>query len=241
MNEEALGNTVHVGGDLSAANLSNDELWEEHEGLGDFQYSAGDNSQQQPPTDIVLARFTEIEALIANGELPEFVDSVHEGPYSQGNVDNTFNPPPDRVDSGQPTTVNERGMDSAHGTTSSPSQTIRAPTAPNGLGNNIYNPGFDNTQGVSGDRSPVVSTVVENSAVVENVRVIESDDGNKEDEQGSEEGNEDEDVPNYVNFETFQERDPAIVENPQRTGYGRTGMRNGHQVWFNPTTGKWRK
>ena len=51
----------------------------------------------------------------------------------------------------------------------------------------------------------------------------------------------DEDVPNDVTFETYEENDRLIVEDPPRKNRGRTGVRNGHEVWFNPKTSKWRK
>ena len=44
-----------------------------------------------------------------------------------------------------------------------------------------------------------------------------------------------------VRFDTFMENDPLVIsEDPQR-GRGRVGNRNGHEVWFNPKTSKWRK
>ena len=48
-------------------------------------------------------------------------------------------------------------------------------------------------------------------------------------------------VSNAVAFETFEEDDPSIVVAPQQKGWGRTGTRNGQEVWFNPETSEWRK
>ena len=48
-------------------------------------------------------------------------------------------------------------------------------------------------------------------------------------------------VPIAVAHETYEGNNPQIVENPTQKGWGRTGMRNGQQVWFNDETGKWRK
>ena len=233
-NKEALGSTVHDTSspaqpsfdveDLPAAHLSEeDETWREREGLSDFQYSAGNNNQQQPQIDFNSEKWKRVEeAIIADREFQEIVGPIHQGQSSQGNSSNIVHPTPSRVDSRRPTTLNRPIMNSARGTTIISRETTRgpAPTASNGLGNTIYNP--------------------ENSAAVEVVRDAESDDEDREGE-GNEEGNEDEDVPNYVNLETFEENDPLIVTNPHRPGRGRTGMRNGHQVWFDPRTSKWRK
>ena len=57
----------------------------------------------------------------------------------------------------------------------------------------------------------------------------------------SDKESEEENVPNRVNHETYDENDPQINENPTQKGWGRTGERNGQEVWFNEETRKWRK
>lgn len=225
------------GENLPAAQISEEEqTWREHEGLSDFQYGTEDKIRQLPPPDFNSIEWQSIEAISANGNGPEIVGSVHQGQSSKENVDNTSRHTPTRVNSRQPTTISQHGMSSAYSTTGMPAGPPRAPapTASNGMGTNIYNPRLGSMQGASDDRSPVVRTL-EDSAAVESVGVDKSDDGR----EGNEEGNED--VPNDVHFETFGENDRTIVENPHRAGHGRTGMRNGHQVWFDPDTSKWRK
>ena len=59
----------------------------------------------------------------------------------------------------------------------------------------------------------------------------------------SDEEYEEENGPNQATFETYEAQDPLIQvdeETPKR-GRGRTGKRNGEEVWFNPKTSKWRK
>ena len=49
--------------------------------------------------------------------------------------------------------------------------------------------------------------------------------------------------PNQATFETYEAQDPLIQvdEEAPKRGRGRTGKRNGEEVWFNPKTSKWRK
>lgn len=47
--------------------------------------------------------------------------------------------------------------------------------------------------------------------------------------------------PSEVEFETYEENDPHIEKDPPRKEWGRTGRRNGQEVWFNPQTMEWRK
>lgn len=49
------------------------------------------------------------------------------------------------------------------------------------------------------------------------------------------------DVSNQISFETYEENDPLIVQDLLQKQWGRTGTRNGREVWFNPKTSKWRK
>ena len=48
-------------------------------------------------------------------------------------------------------------------------------------------------------------------------------------------------VSDEVEYETYEENDPLIVEDPPKEKWGRTGLRNGQEVWFNPETHQWRK
>ena len=64
---------------------------------------------------------------------------------------------------------------------------------------------------------------------------------NEDDEDGDDEYDEEEDSPSQIISVTYPVNDPLIVEDPIQKGWGRTGIRNGSEVWFNPRTYKWRK
>ena len=42
-----------------------------------------------------------------------------------------------------------------------------------------------------------------------------------------------------VEYPTYRADDPFIVEDPLQEEWGRTGQRNGQEVWFNPETNEW--
>lgn len=63
------------------------------------------------------------------------------------------------------------------------------------------------------------------------------DDENPEELDEGSEGN----TPDQPEFETYEENDSMIHPDPLQRGWGRTGRRNGQEVWFNPGTSLWRK
>ena len=67
------------------------------------------------------------------------------------------------------------------------------------------------------------------------------EDRDDEDDDDDEEYDEEEDLPSQVTSVTYPVNDPLIVEDPIQKGWGRTGIRNGSEVWFNPKLYKWRK
>ncbi|KAM0803800.1 hypothetical protein BDR22DRAFT_960427 [Usnea florida] len=67
----------------------------------------------------------------------------------------------------------------------------------------------------------------------------DSDRDGEDDEDGDEEYSEEDDPPSQVISVTYPVNDPLIVEDPIQKGWGRTGIRNGSEVWFNPKTYKW--
>ena len=69
----------------------------------------------------------------------------------------------------------------------------------------------------------------------------DSDRDDELDEDGDDEYDEEEDSPSQVISITYPVNDPLIVEDPYQKGWGRTGIRDGSEVWFNPKTYKWRK
>ena len=68
-----------------------------------------------------------------------------------------------------------------------------------------------------------------------------SDRDDEDDEDEDDEYYEEEDLPSQFISVTYPVNDPLIVEDPTQKRWGRTGVRNGNEVWFNPKTYKWRK
>ena len=77
------------------------------------------------------------------------------------------------------------------------------------------------------------------------IRDEEDDDPNDSDRDDEDdedaEYDEEDDLPSQGTSVTYPVNDPMIVEDPIQKGWGRTGMRNGSEVWFNPRLYKWRK
>ena len=69
----------------------------------------------------------------------------------------------------------------------------------------------------------------------------ESDRDDEDDEDEDEEYYEEEDLQSQIVSITYPVNDPLIVEDPIQKGWGRTGIRDGYEVWFNPKICKWRK
>ena len=109
--------------------------------------------------------------------------------------------------------------------------TSGTPTMPQQSGNAVQLPGPSDVQ--------VAATAVESATAppaAANDGAV--NDGNSDE---PEEQSEEADTPDQPTFETYEENDPLIqADNPQR-GWGRTGTRNGQEVWFNPDTSLWRK
>ena len=69
----------------------------------------------------------------------------------------------------------------------------------------------------------------------------DSDRDDEDDEDADEEYDEEDDSPSQVISVSYPVNDPLIVEDPIQKGWGRTGTRDGSEVWFNSKTYKWRK
>lgn len=69
----------------------------------------------------------------------------------------------------------------------------------------------------------------------------DSERDDEDDEDEDEEYYEEEDLQSQVVSITYPVSDPLIVEDPIQKGWGRTGIRDGNEVWFNPKIYKWRK
>ena len=206
--------------------LDEDQSGKDHDGISSFENASGNLNQQ----NLSFLTFNEedwqfIADQMANIDYSETPRPECHEPYPHGNFDNSFNPTQPPVDSHQWSAVDTPGSDSAYATASMPGET---------------------TPGRSGD---MIQTA--NPPTDENNELHE-DDGEDEGEDENEDEDEDEDedvvVPNGPISETYDERDPLIVENPSRVKkgqkwikLGRTGRRNGQEVWFNKDTSKWRK
>lgn len=118
-----------------------------------------------------------------------------------------------------------------------------APATPSNLANGVGYSSFSNPQEILSDNNETVYCLTEGIyAGMDDAKYDDSDDSDEEAEESV--GNEDigdEHLPNQVTSETYEENDPLIVQDRRQEKWGRTGMRNGQEVWFNPQTSKWRK
>lgn len=105
------------------------------------------------------------------------------------------------------------------------------PEASNTLGAAVQHPGPSDVQEAPTVMAPAVNTPT--AAGHQAVGDQNSDDSDEESEDGN--------TPDQPDFETFKEDDPMIQCHPEQNGWGRTGTRNGQDVWFNRRTSLWRK
>ena len=155
----------------------------------------------------------------------QHVGPVYYDPYSPGNIDNSSNLTECPMDGRQLSAVNTPVLDSGYGTAMMSRETTNGlMSAPqHQLGDTIGYSSLGNMQLGSSDMYAAAYPPA-NGAY---------DAYDEEDEE--------EDVPSQPTFETYEEHDPLIVQNSRKAKWGRTGTRNGLEVWFNPETSKWRK
>ena len=105
------------------------------------------------------------------------------------------------------------------------------PATSNQTGSAVQHPGPSDVQGAASVISPAANppTAAEYEAV------------NDENPEESDDEPEEVNAPDPPEFETYEENDPLINLDPPQKGWGRTGRRNGQEVWFNPATSLWRK
>ena len=158
---------------------------------------------------------------------------IHE-PYSQRNVDKSpehIRPP---IYSRQRLAAQTPALDSGCGTASVARGLLQQPVPARAYQSGITAGRSDPrvVQGAPRAINPAAKPQADDhDAAIDEAK---SDDSDEEDEEN---------VPNEVAFETFEENDP-LIETPEdapKKGWGRIGKRNGHEVWFNPKTSKWRK
>ena len=226
--------------------LNVDQSGKDYDGISSSENVSGNLNQQNFPLTFTAEDWQFIEDQAANGDFSQIPDSEYQGPYSHGNLDNSFNPVQPPVDSYQWSAVDTSGMDSAYATASMPMETTHGQlmATPNDFDNAVGHAGPGNMQGGLGG-----TTQTANPPTDEDNELYEDE---NEDEEEDEVEDEDEHVnvivPNGPACETYDEYDPLIVENPSRVQrdkkwiiLGRTGRRNGQEVWFNKETLKWRK
>ena len=123
----------------------------------------------------------------------------------------------------QQSSVPTPAADSGYGTAPVSRQPTRGqtPATPNQVHNAVRRPGVSIAQGpLNATATAARHPLAEEYADTDD----ESENSNVSDELG---------------YETYEANDPLIVEDPPQEKWGRTGQRNGQQVWFNPETHKW--
>ncbi|KAL9133175.1 MAG: hypothetical protein Q9175_005650 [Cornicularia normoerica] len=116
-----------------------------------------------------------------------------------------------------------------------------APATPSGLANGVGYSSFGDPHGILSDKNETVYCLTEGTyAGTDDAKYDDSDDSDEEAEESvGDEDIGDEHIPNQVASETYEENDPLIVQDRRQEKWGRTGMRNGQEVWFEPQTSKW--
>ena len=182
---------------------------------------------------------TGLEAPDPNATPPDVVNgqaSPDGEEQSSGNALNTSSDPVQpSVDSATSSAVGSRqqsdtttpGTDSAYVSASASGVTTPGmiPATPAQLGSTIGFSNSDTVRELLGDENLVAHPLTDKDHLD-----VDSDDSDEESEKA--------DVPNEVPYETYEEDDPLIVQDPLQPKWGRTGTRNGQEVWFNPETSK---
>ena len=128
--------------------------------------------------------------------------------------------------------VNTPGVDSGYDTAAVFREATRglAPATPQ-ANNAVGRPGPSNAQGTS-----YATTTAARGPSVEDYADVDDRHSDEPDDESEHV------VASYeVEYETYEEHDPLIEQDPSRDNWGQTGMRNEQQVWFNPKTKQWRK
>ena len=246
--------------------VDNDQSWQTHEETFGSQNDLGNNDQQQFPFDFNNEDWRKYADQMANEDLPDMAETgvqneqripdplenekhrdgkvhaqehgrpvIHK-PYSQRNVDKSPEHTRPPIYSGQRLAAQTPALDSGCGTASVSRGPLQQPVSARAYqsGNTAGRSGPRFVQGAPRAMNPAAKPQADDhDAAIDEAK---SDDSDEEDED-------EENVPNEVAFETFEENDP-LIETPEdapKKGWGRIGKRNGHEVWFNPKTSKWRK
>ena len=143
--------------------------------------------------------------------------------YPQGNFGSASGHVRPPMASRQQSPVPTPAADSGYGTRR------QTPATPNQANNAVVRPGPSNAQGAS----RAINTAARHP-LAEDHADIGDDLFNEFDDESESSCHIDE-----VEYPTYRADDPLIVEDPPQEEWGRTGQRNGQQVWFNPETKEW--
>ena len=249
---------------VDQSRVDNEQFWQIHDEIFGSQNNLGNNNQQQFPFDFNNDDWRKYADQMANEDLPDMAGTgvqneqqiadplenekhwdskvhaqehgqpvIHE-PHSQRNIDKSPEHNRHPIYSRQRLAAQTPALDSGCDTSSVSRGLLQQPVPAKAHQS-------DNTAGRSGPRvmqgaSRAMNPAANPQADDHDAAIDEakSDDSDEEDEEN---------VPDEVAFETFEESDP-LIETPEdapKKGWGRIGKRNGHEVWFNPKTSKWRK
>lgn len=212
--------------------------------------STGDDEQQfQFQSDVFSSEeWKYSEAHAANGDLSDFPDTVAQDEHQTKKDDHEHTSPiyhtpiPQgdsdtyaasshslSVENGERSIVNTSGIDSAYGTLNPSPQSTSGVSlgTPYQTESTVQQYGYGNTHGredsVYSSQQP---NTYNEGAEEADTEVTENDPKfNPADDL------------NYYRIDL----DTGVIESRRRRGWGRTGTRNGAEVWFNPETEQWRK
>ena len=228
--------------------VDKDQFWKDQEEIFSSLNNPGNNNEMQFPFDFNNNDWSKYADQVANEDLPEMAgtsvqddqritdpleNEKHIEPQSQKNVDNSSEHTRPPIYSRQLLAAKIPALNSGSDTASVSRGHLQQPVSVRAYqsGNNVGRSGPSVVQGASrAMKPPAKPQADDHHAAIDEAKSDDSDE-------------EDEDVPDEVAFETFEENDP-LIETPEdapKKGWGRIGKRDGHEVWFNPKTSKWRK
>ena len=108
------------------------------------------------------------------------------------------------------------------------------PNLDNGEGSEVNTPGVDSGYGTLNPSPETTDPAYSNNNINTN------NEGVKKTKKVRAEADPDFDPANDLNYYP-EDPETGVIESRRREGWGRTGLRNGVEVWFNPDTEEWRK
>ena len=121
-----------------------------------------------------------------------------------------------------------------HGDASTSAATRIPPNVNNGEGSEVNTPGVDSGYGTLNPSPEATNPAYSDQNINTN------NEGVKKTKKVRAEADPDFDPANDLNYYP-EDPETGAIESRRREGWGRTGLRNGVEVWFNPDTEEWRK